>query len=161
MGLSVRVYKNIKRTDNDDDCNFTSYVIDENWRYKVKNLEYDKNYKGDCTDANVSYAYSTHNRFRETLIKIIGRNDLLLKDGKIDWVNLEHEKDMPFYELINFADNEGCLDFEISSILYNNFIEWKDKAVKFLANDDYTKGNYLKWLDVFEVGKDNGVVVFS
>lgn len=161
MGLAVSVYKNIKRTDNEDDYDFIAYVIDDNWKYKVKNLEYDKLYKGKCTDADVSYAYSTHNRFRETLLKIIGRDDLLLKDGKIDWVRLKDEKKMPFYELINFADNEGCLDFEINTILYRNFMEWKDKAVKFLADDKYTKNNYMNWLDVFEDGKDNGVVVFS
>lgn len=162
MGLAVRVYKNIKRTDNEDEYDFTAFVIDENWRYKVKNLEYNKDYKGDYTNDDVNYAYSTHNRFRETLIKIIGRNDLLLKDGRIDWVRLEDEKKMPFYELINFSDNKGCLDFEISTILYQNFVKWKDEAVKYLANDDYFKENYLNWLNIFKNGKEaNSVVVFT
>lgn len=159
MGLAVSVYKNIKRTDDEEDYDFTAYVIDESWKYKIKNLEDGKQYIGEHTDADVSYAYSTHNRFRETLLKIIGRNDLLLEDGKIDWVRLEDEKKMPFYELINFADNEGCLDFEISTILYQNFVEWKDEAVKLLADNDYFKDNYLNWLNVFENGKEAGSVV--
>ena len=162
MGLDVSVYKNIKRTDVEDEIDFTAFVIDESWKYKIKNLEDGKDYKGEPTDADVRYAYSTHNRFRETLLKIIGRNDLLLENGKIDWVRIENEKQMPFYELIWFADNEGCLDFEISNILYNDFLKYKELAVKYLADDDYTLQKYLDWLNVFLDGKEaNSVVVFS
>ena len=162
MGLDVSVFKNIKRTENEDDYRFTAFVIDENWKYKIKNLEDGKDYKGDYAEGDVSYAYSTHNRFREALIKIVARKDLLLENGKIDWVRLEDEKKMPFYELINFADNEGCLDFEIITILYNNFVEWKNEAVKLLADNDYLMQKYLDWLNVFKNGKEaNSVVVFS
>jgi hypothetical protein len=161
MGLDVSVYKNIKRTEVEDEIDFTAYVIDESWKYKIKNLEDGKHYKGEITDADVRYSYSTHNRFRETLLKIIERSDLLLKNGRIDWVRLENEKKIPFYELINFADNEGCLDFEISTILYNDFLKYKEVAVKYLANDDYTLQKYFDWLNVFENGKEaNSVVVF-
>lgn len=161
MGLDVSVYKNIKRTDIEDDVDFTAFVIDESWKYKIKNLEDGKDYEGEPCNCGVRYAYSTHNRFRETLLKIIGRDDLLLEDGKIDWVRVESETEMPFYELIWFADNEGCLDWEISEKLYQNFLEWKDEAVKYLADNEYTKNNYLHWLNVFENGKEaNSVVVF-
>jgi len=161
MGLDIMVYKNVKTTDSEENYNFTAFVIDEKWKYKIKNLEEEKNYTGERVDSSVSYAYSTHNRFRETLIKIIGRNDLLLKDGRIDWPKLEDENQMPFYELINFADNEGCLDFEISTKLYAQFIEWQDEAVKHLSSDDYFEEKYFDWLDVFEKGKEaNSVVVF-
>lgn len=163
MGLDVSVFKNIKRTENEADYRFTAFVIDEKWKYKIKNLEDGKDYKGDCTDASVSYAYSTHNRFREALLKIIGRNDLLLLNGKINWLELEKETNIPFYELINFADNEGCLDFEISTILYNNFIEWEDVAIRHFKDNNYFyfAQRYLDWLNVFKNGKEaNSVVVF-
>lgn len=161
MGLNVYVYKNVKITEEEEDFDFSAYVIDKNWMYKVKNLEYDKNYTGDIQNSSVSYPYSSHNRFRETLIKIIGRNDLLDKDGKIMWSPLEKELEMPFYELINFADNEGCLDFEISKKLYDEFLFWKEKAMLYFFNDDYSKEKYLKWIEVFENGKEiNAVVVF-
>lgn len=162
MGLWVSVFKDIKETTNVDEYDFIAYVIDENWKYKIKNLKEDGYYEGKRTGSEVNYSYSTHNRFREHLLQIIGRNDLLLKDGKIDWVQLEKETEIPFYELINFADNEGCLDFEISNILYKNFIEWRDKAIKYFEKDDYFASKYLDWVNVFKDGKEtNNVVVFS
>ena len=164
MGLDIMVYKNVKTTDSEEEYQFTAIVIDENWDYKIKNLEYGKNYTGEIVNASVSYGYSTHNRIRESLIKIIGRNYLLLKDGKIDWNKLEyeHESEMPFYELINFADNEGCLDFEISTKLHSQFVEWQDEAVKHLSDNDYFKEKYFDWMNVFEKGKEiNSVVVFG
>lgn len=162
MGLDVSVFKNIKRTENEEDYRFTAFVIDDNWKYKIKNLKDGKDYKGDRAEGDVSYSYRTHNLFREMLLKIIGREDLLLKDGTIDWVRLEPENKIPFYELINFADNEGCLDFEISAILYNDFEKWKDEAVKHLEDNNYFMGKYLDWLNVFKNGKEaDSVVVFS
>lgn len=162
MGLDVSVYKNVKITEKESDYKFTAFVIDEDWKYKIKNLEDGKDYKGDYAEGDISYGYGMHSRFREKLLEIIGRKDLLIENGKIDWARLQDEKDMPFYELINFADNEGCLDFEISTILYKNFVEWKNEAVKHLANNEYFMGKYLDWINVFKSGKEpDSVVVFS
>jgi hypothetical protein len=49
MGLDVRTYGNIKLAENEDDYLFTAFVIDENWKHKIKNLEYGKSYTGDST----------------------------------------------------------------------------------------------------------------
>ena len=160
MGLDVSVYKNIKVTESEEDYDFTAFVIDESWLYKIKNLEVDKNYLGECTDANVSYSYSTHSRFRCELLNLTGNLKALKEPFEIDWVQLSKNNKVPFYELINFADNEGCLDFEISEKLYAEFIEWEEVAVKYFEDDDYFKGKYLDWLNVFKNGKDKGVVVF-
>lgn len=163
MGLDVSVFKNVKRTDIENEVCFTAIVIDERWEYKIKNLENEKDYKGDYAISKVSYGYSTHNRFREILLKIIGRNDLLVEGGEINWERIKEQNKLPFYELIWFADNEGCLDFEISNILYQNFLYWKEDAMKYFNEnrDDYFKEKYLDWLNVFESGKEvNSVVVF-
>ena len=65
----------------------------------------------------------------------------------------------PFYEFIDFADNEGCIDWETSERIYNSFKEYEGKAKEFYTNE-YDLSNYMKWLDIFENAKDNGVVVF-
>lgn len=162
MGLWVRVYEDIKETENEDEWDFIAYVIDDNWKYKIKNLKEDGYYKGKVTVSEVSYSCSTHNRFREHLLRIIGREDLLMKNGEINWVQLEKEDEMPFYELINFADNEGCLDFEISNVLYKNFIDFREKAVKYFDDNEWLLNKYLDWINVFKDGKkSNNVVVFS
>lgn len=160
MGLDITVYKNIQLT-NGDEFDFEVYVIDDKWRYKVKNLEYNGCYTGKVSNARVGYPYSSHNRFREILIAVIGRNDLLLQNSRIDWVLIENETEMPFYELINFADNEGCLDWEISEKLYHQFVEWKDRAFRLFGYDEYSKDKYLDWLEVFKAAKNKGVVVFG
>ena len=162
MGLSVSVFKNIKETKNIENYDFKAYVIDNDWKYKIKNLNEGSYYKGERTESEVNYSYGTHNRFREHLLKILDRYDLLLDDGRINWFILEKESKLPFFELINFADNEGCLDYEISKTLYFNFIEHKEKALKYFGKDNYFTNIYLAWIDVFKDGKEtNNVVVFS
>lgn len=156
MGLSVRVFKNISVTTDNDDFDFEAYVIDKNWEHKIKNLEKGKLYKGDCVDRNINYAYSSHNRFREGLINLIDRKDLLIEDGTINWANLP--ENIPFYDFIDFADNEGCLDWEVSKKIYASFKEYETKAQTFFSG--YTLDKYNEWLNVFEKAQDNGVVVF-
>jgi hypothetical protein len=157
MGLDVRVYKNVKITDNDEDYNFFARVIDEKWKYKIKNLEENKHYVGNRVFVGISYNYSYHSRFREVLIRLIERDDLLNTQGKIDWSNLE--LDIPFYDFIDFADNEGCLDWDISAVIFSDFEKYNNKAKQELNEYDYS--NYEKWLETFKIAKDNGVVVFS
>lgn len=47
MGLVVITYGNVKITENQEDADFTAFVIDEDWKYKIKNLQYGKAYIGD------------------------------------------------------------------------------------------------------------------
>jgi len=157
MGLDVRTYGNIKITENEEDADFKAFVIDESWKHKVKNLQYGKLYTGDEVFRGVSYPYSSHMRFREALVKLVGRVDLLDLEGKIKWNELP--KDIPFYDLINFADNEGCLDWEISEIIYSDFLRHNETAKLTMNIYDYSK--YATWLETFKSAKDDGVVVFS
>lgn len=157
MGLDVRTYGNIKLSENDEDADFIAYVIDDNWKHKIKNLQERKGYTGDEVYRGVSYAYSTHNRFREKLIKLIDRTDLLDAEGKIKWSDLP--KDIPFNNFIDFADNEGCLDWETSEIIYSDFEKYNEKAKVEMNEFDYSR--YEEWLQTFYYGKDRGVVVFS
>lgn len=168
MGLDVGVYSNIKEVDvqgidiedieDEIDYDFIAYVLDvEDWAYKIKNLTKDGYYTGTYEGNFVSYSYGSHSMFRVELLKLIKREDLLIKN-EINWEILPN--DIPFIDLIDFADNEGCLDWEVSNKLYNDFNEWLPKAILYF--DFIGLDRYKSWMEAFEVAKNNkGVVVFS
>ena len=157
MGLNVLVFHNVEVTDDIENSDFKAYVLDEDWRPRIKNLEIGKYYKGIISFAEISYPYSSHNRFREKLIKLIDREDLLDENGHIIWDNITD--DIPFYELIDFADNEGCLDWETSEILYKDFVQYEPKASKEMNDHEYLLYDY--WLKTFAVARHKAVVVFT
>lgn len=156
MGLHIIVYNNLKKSDEYLENSFEMYVIDEKWKNKVKNFEYGKFYTGDLINNTLSYPYSSHSRFIESLIRLIDRKDLLDDEGKILWEQLPD--DLPFINLIDFADNEGCLDFEVSKILFDEFKQWEIDAKEYFSEYEYSI--YEKWKQIFEDASDNGVVVF-
>jgi hypothetical protein len=157
MGLDVSTYANLKKVDDRDDADFQVYVADEDWEFKVKHLEIGASYCGDRIHRGISYGYSTHNRFRETLIKLINRTDLLDDVGRIIWRDLQWS--IPFYDFINFSDCEGCLDHEVSRTIYLDFEKYNDLAKESL--DEYSYSSYRTWMETFKTAMDNGVVVFS
>lgn len=160
MGLSVSVYKNIKPC-SDEDANFVAYVVDKSWKWKVKNLIYNQSYKGDRIDnVGVDYGYGFHGLFRGFLLSIAGRQDLLCEDGKVDYEKIYTENGLPFFDLIDFADNEGCLDWEVSERILSDFDLYAEKAKK---SDNYVMSErYAKWHDVFRAAVEHkGVVEFS
>ena len=108
MGLDVRTYGNIKLAENEEEADFTAYVIDEDWKHKIKNLQDGKAYTGDVVFRGVSYPYSAHNRFREKLVKLVGREDLLDNEGRIKWGELPSE--IPFYVSFLFV---ACFPFSV------------------------------------------------
>lgn len=157
MGLDVSVFNNLKKS-NDEEGNVFIHVISESWKHKVKNFEYETWYKGEQAPAGVSYAYSSHSRFREFLIQIIDRNDLLDSDGRIRWNILDNHSEIPFYDLIDFADNEGCLDFEVSKKLYSDFEKYQTVAKEKLSEGWFER--YEDWMNIFKHASNNGVVDF-
>lgn len=166
MGLDISVYQNYKvldinEDDEDYDYDFQAFSIEEGWENRIKHLEKGKFYEGDQVAHLISYGYSTHNRFREQLLRLIGRDDLLKpEDGKIDWEKLFPENKLPFYELVYFSDCEGVLDWETSEKLYKDFKDYESLANKVFKEDEYNLRRYNDWMETFELGKDKGVVVF-
>jgi len=157
MGLSVSVYANYNITEDEEQYDFKAFVIDDYWLYKIKNLVNRAYYNADRIYRGVNYSYGNHNRFRETLIRLIDKVEYLDSKGHIIFEILP--PDMPFEAFIDFADNEGCLDFEISEIIFNDFLKYNDKA-KTILNEYYFL--YEIWMKTFEIAKNNkGVVVFN
>lgn len=158
MGLDVRVYGNVKSAESDSDYSFKAFVISDSWKYKIKNLKENTYYDGDCIFRGISYGYSYHSRFREILVRLIDRIDLLKTNGEINWSELP--SGISFHDFIDFADNEGCLDWEISEIIYLDFEKYNEKAKVEL--DTRTYSVYATWMKTFESAKNNrGVVVFT
>jgi len=117
MGLDITVYQKIKKASEkkikEDAYDFEAFVISDCWKDRVKNLEYGQFYVGKSVGSH-STGYGSHRFFRDNLCDVVGIPKT--------WTEIDGDKTKPFYELINFADNEGCLDWEVSENLYNDFI---------------------------------------
>lgn len=166
MGLDIRVYKNIKElipenkeildedSDDDyedyDDYDFKVFVPCVEWKDRVKNLNYNSFYSGDCVNGEIGYSYSTHTWFRGLLAELIGYEPN-------QWQDLD-DKSIPFAYLFDFSDCEGCFDWEISEFLYNDFEKYKDVVNK--SENERFVFIYKQWLEALKLAKDKGVVVF-
>lgn len=158
MGLDVSIYQNIKKIELEDDDSeefynsyqFRAFVIADEWKYKVKNLVYDAYYSGDAVGPDFGYAYSAHKYFRDQLASIT---------GDTNWTT-EIDETKPYFELLYFADNEGCFDWEISEKLYNDFVDNRELAMSKLGYDESFVRRYDIWTEIFKYGKNKGVVVF-
>ena len=76
----------------------------------------------------------------------------------------EFARDDDFYELIEFADNEGAIGASVSAKLYEDFIRNRADAEKFqktITDDDgWWLEQYDKWTTAFSYAKENGAVDF-
>jgi hypothetical protein len=67
--------------------------------------------------------------------------------------------DGPFYELIWFADNEGCIGPEAAKDLLADFREHADRYAPG-EYEDYFRQKYQDWTTAFELAADGGLVDF-
>lgn len=152
MGLDVKVFQNITKLPNDaEDYDFIAHNYKE-FNERSKNLEWYGKYKAADKKRMISYSCSLHNDFRRELAVLIGKERRF-------WESSDVPKDVPFYELFDFADNEGTIDWESSQNIYNDFVKYKQSATEKLPV--YYLEIYDRWLETFELGKDGGVIVFS
>lgn len=156
MGLSVRVMMHPELCTSYNDNAYKIYTIDPAWNYKIKNFKAGEYYIGEIYLSDISCGYSSHNKFRELLVKHTGRTDKLNFRDEIIFEMLDDT--VPFYDFIDFADNEGCLDYEISEKIYQDFVK---HYYVYTELSDYFKQIYKSWMNVFETCRLNkGVVIF-
>lgn len=93
-------------------------------------------------------SYSGYNEWRRMLVRMIGLNEMSMFD----------ERDGPFAELINFADNEGVIGPIVSAKLAKDFADWQEKADQ--HPDEWFGVQYANWRKSFEMASDNGAVDF-
>lgn len=151
MGLDITVYKNIEPTQDEDYC-FKAFQIEGLKESRMKNLKAGQEYNGENVFSFRAGSYGGYNAFRNELAKLSGLDDRTI------WANPEKYKDVPFYELINFSDCEGVMDWETAAVLCEDFIENFNKAMDNF--DQYYMSKYKDWSTALELAKEKGVIVF-
>lgn len=94
-------------------------------------------------------SYGGYNEWRRELAALIGEPDL-----DAYW---EQATSGPFYELLNFADNEGVIGPVASAKLARDFAEHDAKAAD---RGGWFYEQYRRWRHAFELAADGGAVDF-
>lgn len=173
MGLDIKYFSHVKEDSNGDlNPNYNGFFT-----YQLGSLKKDKYYSQTDESESGSFragSYGGYNEWRNKLAQMAGYgsasnvwqdfnvNIRYLKLKKIEGkkVNIK-----PFYELINFSDCEGLIGPEICKKLYQDFLDFDEKA-KLFNNETYIPfGNffyakYQEWKEAFRVASDNGLVLF-
>jgi hypothetical protein len=77
------------------------------------------------------------------------------------WDNPDKWRDQPFYGLINFADNEGCIGPVWSARLAKEFTEGRERFARHPSVDNYDITKYDEWAEAFATAAQNGCVYFG
>lgn len=98
-------------------------------------------------------SYGGYSRFRETLAEIVG---LSVRDY---WTGAD--PDLPFYEQVNFADNEGSIGPEAAKDLLEDFRAHRDAYMARHKDDgSYFAEVYDSWIEAYELASQDGMVSF-
>lgn len=74
--------------------------------------------------------------------------------------NPERKPDGPFYELIWFADNEGCIGPEAALDLLDDFRHHATAYNPSASVSSFAREKYEDWMRAFELAADGGLVAF-
>jgi hypothetical protein len=157
MGLDITAYRNLKVVENpllDEDG------YPENWETEWKpgaSMEWSEECfkgRGEGIDANAVYTYEEDYEF--------GAGSY---SGYNSWRDIleSFSNGKDFYELINFADNEGVIGYVIAKKLYNDFLQNEERAKEFaktISDGEWWIRKYEDWKTAFEYASDNGAVNF-
>lgn len=97
-------------------------------------------------------SYSSYLRFRELLARLSGHTFLEVVEAG------DKLKDVPFFEQINFVDDNGFLGPKSCLALCGDYEEYADKARE-VFGDDITR--YLNWLRACQLAANTGIIVFE
>ena len=172
MGLDISYISKIKETRDEEPSFSTNY--NGTFQYQLGSLKKFTCYDLTPESENGGFcagSYSGYNQWRNQLAVVAGYesaekvwedcnlpasfNIRLFKLKEIDGQEIERMK--PFYELINFSDCEGLIGPEICKKLYQDFVDFEDKAKE---QDEYFYERYTNWKEAFRVASDNGLVAF-
>lgn len=173
MGLDITAYSHLKHVSNHQDL-ADEYCEDE---YHVTAYGYkgfDRSYRGlegmdkefgpglvggDCytmTEGTERHrfragSYSGYGAFREALASLVG-------PSVADYWQ-ESDPDLPFYEIINFADNEGTIGPDAARDLLEDFRTHRDAFAR-TNSDSYWLETYDDWITALELASNDGLVDF-
>lgn len=121
---------------------------------------------GDCytpTDESRSMdwragSYGGYNQFRDSLAQLVGHR----ADDYWSGLNDPERKTWPFYELVNFADNEGVLGTDACRNLLEDFQNFQHHYYLAHTGSDggYDRERYDEWIRALKLGADDGLIAF-
>jgi hypothetical protein len=168
MGLDITAYRNLTEKPNaalDEDG-----YPEEGVRF-WNNADFPGRFDGlkegmvyeyaECYDFRAG-GYGGYNEWRERLAKLAEYPATEYKRWGLK--ELRHDAGAwargsgPFYELINFADNEGTIGPVVAKKLAADFAEWDERAKA--TGDEWFYDRYQAWRKAFEMAADNGAVSF-
>ena len=97
-------------------------------------------------------SYSGYNEFRNWLATVGG-----WESDEACWHGPATEG--PFYELINFADNEGVIGPNTAKKLEKDFADFREEATK-KATADWHMSDYDQWHNAFALAAKGGAIDF-
>lgn len=165
MGLDVYAYKAVKRTEMSDDDFFEKEP--DKHIYLMVHPEF-PGHANPLSSGVYSWeevfcfgqAYSAHTRFRNNLAKLagyepFGKSELRHFAGAI----LDEVKEGPFWELINFADNEGVIGTDFCKKLAKDFDDFQEKAES-VQDDIEFRTRYHRWRQACHLAAQDGCLDF-
>lgn len=157
MGLDITAYKNLKEVVNPQ-IDGEGYPINDETEVKFgTSMKWSEKYfpgRGEGIDADKVYTWEDSIGFRAGSYSGYGRWRATLEN---------FAEGNQFYELIEFADNEGTIGYVVSAKLYKDFKDNEDRAKKYSKNMDdgeYWFEKYKEWEEAFEYAKEHGAVNF-
>jgi hypothetical protein len=102
--------------------------------------------------------HSGHTRFRNALCQAV-----LKVEPPVVWASPASYADKPFYELINFADNEGTIGPEVCADLARDFVEHRQQFEESVASSPdatWLRQKYDDWQRAFQLTAGHGIVDF-
>lgn len=169
MGVDITAYTNIRKssvTDDEDSDGFHAYD-NPNFAGRACGLV-TGTYEYDDAVEGLSLSYGGYNQWRNRLAEIAGWPAVEYKREYETIPRMRHDaaawqaESGPFWELINFADNEGTIGTEVCAKLARDFAEFQSKADALQRDHGFFKRTYDSMRAAFEAAAANrGAVNFS
>jgi hypothetical protein len=161
MGLDISAYSKIRRlplpTDEDHSGEHARIYPNPDFPEQAEGIE-DGYYEYEHGMDFRAGSYSGYNEWRNELARLAGYAPVE-RDHSPYAAGAWQKKSGPFWELINFADNEGCIGPKTSAKLAKDFAEFQHNAD--LHPDEWFRAKYAEWRKAFELAADAGAVDFS
>lgn len=165
MGLDITAHEKAVLTDpheHTDDCYEADHVrafVYEGFERSLRGLEPERCYEvsGESFHFRAG-SYSGYGHFRDLLSKAVPLPGAM-------WDDPPAHADLPFFELVYFADNEGTIGPEAATDLLADFDEHGERVRAFIAAASAPESFYADkvddWHKAFRIAAGGGMVVFS
>ena len=165
MGLDISAHAGIKPIKCDDypDCDHLRPIVLSNFSGRSDGLDAEKCYEAVESEHCASFSYGGYSVWRDRLAELAGYEPVRDSEYGMEYAaGAWASTGGPFWELINFADNEGTIGGEVCTKLVKDFAEYDEraKAVDDLYHPSYFYEKYSQVRRAFELGARSGAVDF-